>query len=202
MAKIIIIDDNSNYNYITNKKLYNTIIINSEYPGRGEFLPYYYYLKNKLFDVAFIIHDSVFIQRYIDLKIDKYKILWEFEHDYDDPENERKIIKLFKNDELLDFYDNTTLWKGCFGAMTIIEYDFLKHIDSKYNINILLVCILNRYDRMLFERVFACLLQKEYKKDVMLGNIHIYIDSTFSYDNYKDINMYEHLPLLKIFTGR
>ena len=60
---IIIIDDNSNYNFITNKELYKTTIINSEYPKRGELLPYYYYLHNKLFDVAVIMHDSAFINK-------------------------------------------------------------------------------------------------------------------------------------------
>ena len=55
LRKIIIIDDNSNYQYITEKQLYKTQIINSEYPGRGELLPYYYYLSNKLFDTAVII---------------------------------------------------------------------------------------------------------------------------------------------------
>lgn len=44
---ILIIDDNSNYNFITNKELYKTTIINSEYHQRGELLPYYYYLHNK-----------------------------------------------------------------------------------------------------------------------------------------------------------
>ena len=50
--KILIIDDNSNKSFITNEKLYKTLIINSEYPQRGELLPYYYYLYNKLFDTA------------------------------------------------------------------------------------------------------------------------------------------------------
>ena len=62
---ILIIDDSSDYSFITNKKLYKTLIINSEYEKRGEILPYYYYLQNKLFDTAVIIHDSVFIQKYI-----------------------------------------------------------------------------------------------------------------------------------------
>ena len=34
---ILIIDDNSNYEYITPKNLYKTTIINSEYPGRGNY---------------------------------------------------------------------------------------------------------------------------------------------------------------------
>jgi hypothetical protein len=81
---IMIIDDNSDYNFITNKELYNTHIIQSEYPKRGELLPYYYYIHNKLFDKAVFIHDSVFINKYMDFsKIDKYQILWGFEHIWD-----------------------------------------------------------------------------------------------------------------------
>jgi hypothetical protein len=60
---ILIIDDNSEYKYINNRELYKVTIINCEYPKRGELLPYYYYLKNKLFDTAVIIHDSVFINK-------------------------------------------------------------------------------------------------------------------------------------------
>jgi len=41
---IIIIDDNSDLQFLTEKKLDNTTVINSEYPKRGELLPYYYYL--------------------------------------------------------------------------------------------------------------------------------------------------------------
>lgn len=63
-----------------NKKLYNSIIIKSKYPKRGELLPYFYYLKNKLFDKAIILHDSVFINKKLNLKFKKYKFLWEFEH--------------------------------------------------------------------------------------------------------------------------
>ena len=48
-TKIVVIDDNSNYEYITEETLYKTTIINSEYPKRGELLPYIYFLKKKLF---------------------------------------------------------------------------------------------------------------------------------------------------------
>ena len=48
---ILIIDDHSNYQYIdTNieKKLVNTTIIKNTKVGRGEILPYLYYLEYKL----------------------------------------------------------------------------------------------------------------------------------------------------------
>ena len=72
---ILIIDDASDDTYLTHEVLYKTTIINSEYPKRGELLPYFYYLQNKLFDTAVIIHDSVFINARLDLNIDKYKFI-------------------------------------------------------------------------------------------------------------------------------
>ena len=60
--KIVIIDDNSNPVYLKREFDYtNILVINSEFKGRGEILPYYYYLKNKFFKNAVIIHDSVFL---------------------------------------------------------------------------------------------------------------------------------------------
>jgi hypothetical protein len=195
---IIIIDDNSDYKYISEKSFYNTIIIKSEYPKRGEVLPYYYYLKNKFFDIAFILHDSVFINKHIDFNIDNYKIIWEFEHNWDQIEDETKMIKLFNDEELLNFYQNKSLWKGCFGGMSIITHDFLTFINTKYDISLLLNVILSRFNRCSFERVIACLLQKNYKKDVLLGDIHKYTSKI----KFIDINKYKHIPIIKVWTGR
>ena len=103
--KILIIDDNSNYNLITisDKKLYKTTVINSEYHKRGELLPYYYYLHNKLFDASVIIHDSVFINKYIDFSVEKYKFLWDFQHNWDQIEDETRMIDMFNDSELKIF---------------------------------------------------------------------------------------------------
>jgi len=198
---ILIIDDNSNYNFITNENLYKTTIINSEYHKRGELLPYYYYLKNKLFDTAVIIHDSVFINKYIDMNVDKYKLIWEFEHNWDNIEDETKMIKLFNDKDLLNFYENKTLWKGCFGGMSIITHDYLQHINNKYDISKLLEVVVTRYNRCSFERVIGCLLQKEYKKITLLGNIHNYCKwgLTFNEINTNKIN---NLAIIKVWTGR
>jgi hypothetical protein len=197
---IIIIDDNSDYNYITNKDdMYKTIIIHSMYHSRGELLPYYYYLHNKLFDTAVIIHDSVFINKYIDLNVDKYKIIWDFEHEWDQIEDETKMIKIFNDKELLDFYEDKTLWKGCFGGMSIITHSFLEHINNKYDISKLLDYVVSRYNRCSFERVIACLLQKEAKSETLLGNIHSYCKWKIVFNEKDD---YKHLPLIKVWSGR
>ena len=196
---ILIIDDNSNYKYIQKRILYKTIIINSRYRGRGELLPYYYYLHNKLFDTAVIIHDSVFINRHIDTNVDKYKLIWEFEHNWDNIKDETKMIMLFNDVELLKFYQNKDLWKGCFGGMSIITHDYLMDVNDKYSISKLLDHVLTRFNRCSFERVIACLLQKNEKKKTLLGNIHSYCPWGTC---LKEINKCKNLPLIKIWSGR
>ena len=196
---ILIIDDNSNYSYITNLNLYKTTIINSEYPKRGELLPYYYYLHNKLFDTAIILHDSVFVNKYIDITVDKYKMIWEFEHIWDKTSDETKMIEIFNDEELINFYRNKTLWKGCFGAMTIINFDFLQFINNKYDISKLLDVVVSRNDRISFERILACLLQINYKSEPLLGNIHNYIKWGIKFHEKDE---YNYLPLIKIWSGR
>jgi hypothetical protein len=199
---IIIIDDNSDYKYITYEPLYKTTIINSEYPKRGELLPYYYYLHNKMFEIAVIIHDSIIINKYIDfsyINVEKYKFLWEFEHDWDQIEDETRMINVFNDLELKTFYENKDLWKGCFGCMTIIRHDYLIYINNKYDISKLLYYVLDKYNRQSFERVIACLLQKEGKKEVLLGNIHKYCNWGIPFN---EIDKCKNLPVIKYWTGR
>ena len=58
--KIIVIDDNSNYSFVKAHFNYKNVeIIQSEYPGRGELLPYVYYIRHKWFENAVIIHESL-----------------------------------------------------------------------------------------------------------------------------------------------
>jgi hypothetical protein len=204
---ILIIDDNSNYDYVTTENLYKTDIINSEYKGRGELLTYYYYLHNKLFDTAAIIHDSVFINHYIDMTVENYKIIWDFRnHSYDQIEDETKMINIFNNDELTHFYENKQLWNGCFGGMSIIKHDYLTFINNKYDISKLLNCVLNRYNRQSFERVIACLLQINGRNKTLLGDIHDYgvdyCECAWGKLNFQNKHTNIHLPMTKIFTGR
>ena len=198
--EILIIDDDSDYNFITSINLYKTTVIKSEYPKRGELLPYYYYLKNKLFDIAVIIHDSVFINKYIDFNVEKYKFIWEFGSDVaKQPKDEEVMLKIFDNSELLEFYRNKSLWNGCFGGMSIVKYEFLECVNSKYNISKLIPFVKSRYNRCSFERVIACLFQKESKGESLLGNIFDYCDWDI---NFNDKDNFNHLPLLKVWTGR
>jgi hypothetical protein len=204
---IMIIDDNSNKSFISpdsEKDLINTTIVESEYPGRGELLPYLYFLKHKPFTKACILHDSVFINKKIDLDVntDPYSILWEFEHNWDQIEDEIKMIKVFENEELLKFYENKELWKGCFGGMCIITYDFLKIINNKYNLSLLTDFVKTRYNRSSFERVIACLFQINSPKKCLFGNIHYYCRWGLTIEYLEFIKSRYNLPFIKIWTGR
>jgi len=220
---ILIIDDNSKYEFVSEIKTENLQIINSEYPGRAELLPYYYFLKfNNKFDTAIILHDSVFIQKYIDFtKINKYNIcLWNFNPNIDKIHQniieQKELINNLRNSEkLLKLYDEKNKWSGCFGVMSIIKIDFLQMIEEKYKILNLLPLIKTRNDRMNLERVFGLIISYENKKkDSLIGNIHKF--QKYYYNNKKywkdyDFNQYKkekkenQLPkvdMIKVFSGR
>jgi len=204
--EIVIIDDDSNPSYITYKKLYKTQIINSPYPKRGELLPYLYYAYNKPFDIAFIIHDSVFINSYIDPYVKEFSTLWNFRHnvEWDQPEDEIRMLTLLENrsSELIRFYKEHNLWKGIFGGMTIIRQEYLAKVNAKYNFDLLIDHVLTRNDRSCFERVLACLLQIE-KTDKQItsifGDIHRYIPWGLTFDQK---HHFTYLPIIKVWTGR
>lgn len=109
------------------------------------------------------------------------------------------MIDVFDNLELKHFYENKTLWKGCFGCMSIITHDYLVFINKLYNIRKLLPFVLNRYNRCSFERVVACLLQKHGVNDTLLGDIHNYSKVGIKFE---DRDKYKHLPIIKVWTGR
>lgn len=198
--EIVIIDDNSTYFFITTPHLYKVTIVNSEYPKRGELLPYIYYLKYKWFDVAVMIHDSVFINQEIDFYTDTYKILWDFKHDWDTPYREFYMLQQLDNTEYLTkFFHDKTLWTGCFGSMCCISYNYLKYIDSRHNLSALLNHVTHRDARCDFERVLGCVLQFNYPRIVMFNHIHDWTPWGIKFDE-KD--KYTHLALTKVWTGR
>ena len=90
--------------------------------------------------------------------------------------------------------------------MSIITHDYLTHINNKYDISKLIGYVLNRYNRCSFERVIACLLQKEQKKDSLLGNVHKYFeDHDYAWGlPFKEVAKHKHkqLPIIKFWSGR
>lgn len=204
--KIIIIDDNSPYLEI-GKTPDDVILIKSEYPKRGELLLYYYFHKYKFAKNAVLLHDSVFLHSKIDLsKMKNFQPLWTFEPYKYDSEHRNDLIfifnKLNKMNILEEAYNknNNFNWKGCFGGMSVINWNFLDKIETKYNLfNNLLEHINSRRYRMLLERIFPIFFTLELEQQPSIyGDIHKY-GWGLSYNNYLQKRPRK---IEKVWTGR
>ena len=221
--KIVIIDDNSNTNFLKADYDYSNVeIIQSEFPGRGELLPYYYFIKNKFFENAIIIHDSVFFHKRINFEVlngTNVIPLWYF--DYNENEtNTLKLIENLKNKNNIGCklnYDvintfsiiNDNRWYGCFGCQSYINHNFLLHIENKYNISSLTQVIQNRPDRCCLERILGCIFCTEYPRTniskSIFGDILRYPSSgRYTYDMYETDLKKGTIPrsVIKVWTGR
>ena len=199
--EIVIIDSQSNFDYVSDIELYKTQIIHSEFPNRGECLPYYYYCKYKWFDTAVIFHDSVYVHHEVDFSTDSYKILWGFDYAKNERQEEsiQIINSLDNHEELLTFYTSKQ-WVGCFGSMTCIKHAFLKKIDEKYNLENLLYVILTKRFREALERVFACMLQLEKEPEYAIAeDLFKYLPYGIPFEVRND---YSHLPVIKVWGSR
>jgi hypothetical protein len=216
--KIVIIDDNSNYDFVKPEFPFKNIeIIKSEYLGRGELLPFVYLLKRHFFENAVIIHDSVFFHKRI--MFEKLLLpvlpLWHFPKD---KEHELNIVRIAselknKNDFMSLFYGNDNYlmapkWYGVFGVQCFINYNFLKNIETKYNIINLTKVVSNRRDRCCLERIMAILFYREFPNLVkyrsILGDIQTYTRWGYTFDEYKQdlINKKNIKYIVKVWTGR
>jgi hypothetical protein len=219
LKKIVIIDDNSNQFFLKSDFDYKNItIIQSEFKGRGELLPYYYYLKNKFFENAVIIHDSIFFHKRINFEYligNKVLPLWFF---YPDKENINNTIRIcnslrnnteihsklsLKNDVMLLSHHK---WFGCFGVQSFINHTFLIHIENKYKITNLIASVKCRNDRCSLERIFGCIFFTESNKKMksLFGNIMKYQTWGYDYDQYESDFKNGNVPknVVKVWTGR
>lgn len=220
--KIVIIDDNSNYRFVEPEYNYKNIeIVQSEFPKRGEFLPYYYFYHRKWFENAVIIHDSVFIHKRIPFEtFNNFKVmpLWHFEADTENVDNTTRLISNFNYFHLLreKLTLNETIvkpidkWHGCFGCQSYINHDFLQFIFKKYNMFSLINKVKNRPDRCCTERIFGLIFSLEAPflklKKSMFGSIHHYLYSfNYTFEKYKeDLTVKKKLPhyIIKVWSGR
>lgn len=197
---IMIIDDNSDQQFVFSSiSMNNIVLIQSEYCARGELLPYYYYLKNNLFECAVIIHDSVFIQQKINFYTTTYKLLWNFPHSICLKQVSACIIPMLQEYDLVEEF-NKSKSPGVFGCMTVISHKFLVELNSRYDLSLLLKHIKCRNDRCGFERVLGFLLFKcDNSHECIFGNIIKYCKWGLTFD---ERNKHKKLPLLKVWTGR
>ena len=218
--KIVVIDDNSNQEFVKADFDYKNIeIIQSEFPGRGELLPYYYFIKNHYFDYAVILHDSVFFHKRVNFELLKninVLPLWFFYSDKENIENTFRISRSLKNHFFLqNKLNNDTInmmpkqnWYGCFGVQSYIKREFLLELETKYGITNMIPQITCRADRCCLERIMGCIFftenQKISGKKSLFGNIMKYQTWGYTFDeyiaNFKNGNIPKNV--VKIWTGR
>jgi len=220
-TKIIIIDDNSNKTFVKAHFNYKNIeIIKSEFPGRGELLPYYYYIKNKFFENAIILHDSVFFHKRINFNAlhgTKVLPLWHFNSDKENIINSQRITKTLMNPYILDEKLKNDInigmpednWYGCFGVQSYINHNFLLHIEKKYRITNMVHSVSCRADRCCLERIMGCIFYNEYPAIVkiksLFGNIAKHHDwRSYTFDKYTMHLKKGTIPhiAVKVWTGR
>ena len=203
-SPIIILDDNSNPNLVSEIPLSNAKIIHTSGNdvGSGELLPYSYFYHNKWFDRAIIIHDGVFVNSVLDVSnIEDYQFMWHFEnHHWDNPLREVKKLSVFNDTSLIEHHMQKN-WNGCFGVMSIITHKFINKIYSQYNLDSLIPLVKTREDRMDCERIIASMFQYVSPQSPIskLGDIHRYCPWGIP---FKSKEQYNHLPVIKIWTGR
>jgi hypothetical protein len=225
LKQIIVIDDNSNQMYVKPDHEYaNLTVIQSEYPKRGELLPYIYLLKHKWFPNAVIIHDSLFIHKRIPFEKFNMPVIPLWHHHYD-KENLQNLIriasglrhnrilmkKIVKNDEtnMLGIPALKTNFNLCFGGQCYIKLPFLEMLEQKYGLTNLVNLIHNRPDRCSLERILGLLFCQEYPKLMkirsMFGDImHHPRSFNYTFDDYwNDLKRKRKVtPFVKVWTGR
>ena len=221
--KIVIIDDNSNQKLVKAEKEYKNVeVVQSEYPGRGELLPYYYFYKKKYFNNAVILHDSVFFHKRIAFEKINLPVfpLWHFDYN-ENIENTLELSMCLKNriniqqklaqePVQLFAFRPTDLWHGCFGVQSYINHSFLSSLENKYQIFNLLKVVKNRSDRCCLERIMGAIFYSEcqplYKTPSLLGDIWKYCKWELSYEEYCKqgglTGNRSRLPLIKVWSGR
>ena len=221
LKEIVIKDDNSDYKFVKPEYEYKNVkIIQSEFPKRGELLPYYYLLKHKFFDYAVIIHDSVFFHKRIHFELlENINVLplWFFHSDTENVTNTKRIIKSLKNNSILErkleknpttMFQPIDTWYGCFGVQSYIKLSFLEEIQNKYGITNLIKSVKCRADRCCLERVFGCIFFSECKNILkirsLFGNIMQYQTWGYTYNEYKCDIKKGKIPkaIIKVWTGR
>ena len=217
---IIVIDDNSNPELLNDQNCNNIKhikIIYSEFGYcHGEILPYYYLHKLHLFDKAVILHDSMFVNQYVDFRNTPESFLWTFDGMYEDYKYEVFLLKqLDHSDRLIDIHKNIQKWKGCFGCCGIVEYNTVSVFQQKYKLFNIFEHINTRFHRCCFERIISILYFNETESNSnpiksICGKIsNHYKQFEFNYSQYIDFkhnNLIEpqltNSKIIKIWSGR
>jgi hypothetical protein len=152
-VKIVIIDDNSDKTVLDEYHMTNVEVINSEYPGAGEYLPYWYLLNRKMFKKAIFLQDSMILNSKIPYEeVNDYMFLYEVPNSVD--RNNKYIYEFLDTTKVpneLKSRVESGNWRGCWGSMMIITLEFLEKLESVTGISKWIEQINNRTMRIALE---------------------------------------------------
>lgn len=174
-AGIVIINDNSTESFDDIK---NVTIIQSEFPGAGEILPYYYAWKRRELRRIIIIQDSCVMHHPINWGNDSFQPIWIADHTWDD-DNDGPTLRLQLLEEtsprLLQRLQHPTMlhtWDVCFGVTTLA---FLDKIEREYHLLSKVVQKVNsRSALMVCERIMGFLIGQYGTRKPLISDIHKY----------------------------
>jgi hypothetical protein len=179
-------------------------------------------LKNKWFENAVIVHDSLFFHKHIPFETFNFPVipLWHHPYDKEHLNNLLRISSVLKNninvqqeimgqDISILGITNKTQINLCFGGQCYINHSFLLLLEKKYNLSNLVNVIKCRRDRCGLERILGILFNIEYNKLIQIkslcGEILFHYKSfTYNFTNYiSDFNKGK-VPgvITKVWTGR
>jgi hypothetical protein len=210
-SHVMLINDNSNPRFFDKSELLKrlderTVYVESEFPGSGELLPLYYFHKLRPpFEYAVILHDSVFVQKFVDFPREEIMFLWDFDPVICDCKNEiyAQIDRLAHRDVLLKQYERKKDWRGCFGCMCVIKWSFLDSMVRMFDFFNVIPACKKRIQRSALERVFAlaCFMALGRRRvPVMVSSIHDCFD--FGEINFGNFEKFGDVALLKLWSGR
>lgn len=210
--RIIIIDDNSNEEYLGEANFDNVRVIKSEYPGRAEILPYYYYLDNREFERAVIVHDSVFLNAPLPIPDVPHCSLWAApEHCADQA---MRLASEALNPEqaaALSAAAGADNWRSCFGCMCIITHDCLRDLNDRYPLESFMRPLWERRcpgrtARIQFEQTMGCMLQSvAHCPRPLVGDIREWCSGQgvpYGGIAFEDLEAHSSALLVKVWTGR
>jgi len=186
---IVIIDDNSklkakSINEIMNENE-NTLIYHTEnnLVGKGEILPYIYFLTWKWKPYMICLHDSMELNKAVpclnhfdDLLLVRFH--WFFStNKHNNVIKINNMLSVLKNPPIHNDDGNGNKNIYCFGGMSTISLKLVELLDQRYNIcQSIHPLIKDRSDRMAFERIFG-IVCSDYIVESLCGNIFDYPQS-------------------------
>jgi hypothetical protein len=181
--QVIVIDDYSDVNLSENLKAYENVkIIISPIKSAGDMVTYKVFKDNPLFKKAIIIQDSMVLEKPL-VEIENIKsisYIWYFTnhrlhwHKIKEPQTEynkangirvhddavidtinRFVTKEDFKKYALDMFMKKDKWSGCFGCLSIVDYDFIDVLNGKTGIVDLLTKMNDNRLRRVAESLFA-----------------------------------------------